>query len=386
MKIPSIQRNLLYIFTFSLVFEGWNILQLGGISIPKVIAYVLVFFSLFNFKQTFSVFQQRKYLIPLFAFSAILLISYVLNQDRSDSLFFLLFMILQNVIFFWIATNIMINNPGTTDKVLLLLNLAILLSAVLFLFGIGAELEEGRLTIFGENPNRIGLFSVFSILFIFSLILENTQNYRKSRFLLLLLLIPLLKMAALSGSRVTFFGLIIALVTFFIIKSNRNFLYKSLTLVFGGITIFALYLYLMSFEVLRERLSLAFTAGDLSGRDVIWEYALPLILKKPILGLGVNGYAEIMSYRYGGFFSPHNVFIEIFAYGGILGLIAYFTFFFQIGKESYNLKKDKNYVLPLTYTILLLFIYLSGQALAVKSFWIIYAYIATAHKIQQKQG
>jgi O-antigen ligase len=253
--------------------------------------------------------------------------------------------------------------------------MGIFISALLFMLGIGTGIEEGRLTLFGQNPNSIGLFSVFSVLFIISTVFENKQNFRNSRYWLLTFTVPLIYMAAQTGSRTTFLGLFFTLALYFVLKSKTNFSIKLISLLLGGITMYALYSFFMTFDVLRERMISFYTEGNISGRDVIWSYIVPKIMEKPILGVGINGYTKIIGVLYGKFFSPHNVFIELFAYSGILGLLAFLLFVFQILKEGYYRLKNENFVLPILYIFLILFVFLSGQALAVKLFWIIYAYL-----------
>ena len=337
-----------------------------------------MFFSLLDFKQNLSVAPLKRFLVPLFAFSGLLLFSYLINYRIEDNTFFLVSRLLQNILFFWIVTNIMNNNPITVYKVLLSLNIAILLSALLFLFRIGTDFDhDGRLTLFGENSNKIGLFAVFSILFIISGISENKQNYRKWRYLLLIFIIPLINMAAQTASRVTFFGLLLTVFLYFILKSKKNLSGKLLFFLFGGGVIFALYSYLMTFDVLSERLFRTYYEGSMSGRDIIWAHVLPSILEKPVFGIGINGYSSIISQLYGGFYSPHNVFIEIFAYSGLLGLIVFFCFLFQIAREGFNILRYDDYVLPTLFFFLILFVFLSGQGLETKVFWMIFAYLAT---------
>jgi|WetSurSiteA1Bulk_404760.scaffolds.fasta_scaffold05189_2 O-antigen ligase len=352
-------------------------MNIGSISIPKIIALGLVFISLFRIGQSFSISTLKRFLIPVFLFSLSLFISYLINYEGYDISFRLLFMIIQNIVFFWIVANILKNNPEAGYKVLLSLNLAIFVSALLFMLGIGVEITEGRLTIFSENANRLGMFSIFSILFIISNVFENKQHLGSSRYLLLTLTIPLANMAAQTGSRSTYIGLLLTIALYFVLKSKSKFSLKIVYFFLGGVALFALNSYLMTFDVLSERMNSFYSEGNLSGRDVIWQFVMTRIMEKPIFGVGINGYTNIISELYGSFFSPHNVFLEIFAYSGLLGLLIFLYFIFQMVREGYYINKYDNYLMPLLYLVLILFVFLSGQALNLKAFWIIYAYLVT---------
>jgi len=279
----------------------------------------------------------------------------------------------------------MYNNPKMVFNVLFYVNLGFFISAVFFIFGIGVEYNEGRLTIFGENSNRIGLFSVFSLIYIFSTIIENKQNYNKWRYWLLVLIVPLLNMAAQTASRVTFFALVLSVGLFFILKSDKNIAIKLFYTFLGAISIYAIFSYLMTFDLLRDRLFSFIDEGNLSGRDILWTYTIPFILEKPVIGVGVNGYTHIISGLRGSFFSPHNVFIEIIAYSGFLGLLTFFLFFYRIFRAAIDSLKNHKFVLLFINVVLIFFIFFSGQGLAVKFFWILYACIITININLSKQ-
>jgi O-antigen ligase len=124
-----------------------------------------------------------------------------------------------------------------------------------------------------------------------------------------------------------------------------------------------------------KRLELAVDKGDLSGRDTIWEDILPYILDKPIFGLGVDGYFDVISIFFGKFFSPHNVFIEILAYGGLVAFAIFFFFYYRLINISIYLKSKEDYILPIVLLQFILQIFSAGQGLTSKPFWMIYVYI-----------
>ena len=76
----------------------------------------------------------------------------------------------------------------------------------------------------------------------------------------------------------------------FILKSDKNIAIKLFYTFLGAISIYAIFSYLMTFDLLRDRLFSFIDEGNLSGRDILWTYTIPFILEKPVIGVGVNGY------------------------------------------------------------------------------------------------
>jgi O-antigen ligase len=75
-----------------------------------------------------------------------------------------------------------------------------------------------------------------------------------------------------------------------------------------------------------------FENGYVSGRDVLFRMALDLWLQHPILGTGINSFAEITKLG-AGFPYPHNLFLAVAAEGGIVGLALLVNAFYQLRHE-----------------------------------------------------
>jgi O-antigen ligase len=257
--------------------------------------------------------------------------------------------------------------------------IGIFIMAILYMLNIGIEYKVGRLSIFGENSNKIGIFAVIAIFFILSLVIENKQQLSVNRFWFLLFLLPLFKIIAETGSRVTFIGLMFSLVVFFTIQKRRKVINKFLIKALGVVAIVLVFYYLMSNELLQERMQNTVERGDLAGRDYIWRTILPPVLDNLFLGIGANGYSSLSYNAFGTFYSPHNVFIEIMAYSGLIGLFTFLLFYYKLTKTAWQINKDHSYILPI---VMLLFIFLNfftGQGLGVKLFWVVYAYILSVY-------
>lgn len=376
MSYSKLQNSLIYLFSFSLVFESWGLVSLAGNSIPKLFAYLLIAVSLLKPGITLNIFLLRKYLTPLFLFLFLMIFSYILFADETYTGLQNLISILLNGFFFWFLANILTKKPTFAYKTFLATNIGIFLSTVLYMFGVGVEFSDGgRLTIFGENANRIGVFAVISTLFILSTIFENPGGLGKFRYLLILLLIPLLNITAQTGSRVSFLGLIISITLFFVFLKGQKKQTRILILIIGAVGVYLLYNYFMTFEVIQSRMTSFYEEGDLAGRDRIWEMIVPLIKQNPLFGIGISGYIEASLSLLGRRISPHNVYLEVLVYTGVLGFLAFMFFIFRVFLASYKTYRHRNYLLPFVLVLFILFVFFSGQGLNIKMYWMFYVFI-----------
>jgi O-antigen ligase len=253
--------------------------------------------------------------------------------------------------------------------------IGIFIMAILYMLNIGIDYNEGRLTVFGENSNKVGIFSAIAIFFILSLVIENKLQLSGRRFWLLPFLLPFLKIIAETGSRVTFFGLMISLVVFFSIQKRKQVIKKFLIYGIGVVAVALVYYYLMSNKLLQERIQITLKYGDLAGRDNIWRAILPVVLDNLFLGIGANGYSRLSFNVFGYFTSPHNVFIELMAYGGLIGLFTFILFYYRLTRIAWQINKDHTYALPIVLLFFILLNFLTGQGIGVKLFWVVYAYV-----------
>jgi O-antigen ligase len=371
----KIQNFLLYLFSLTLVFEVWEGLSLGGNSIPKFVAIILIIALLFLGGRRISYKSIRAYTIPLIIFGITLTIITLYNYNDDNASMKLLPGILMNIILFIFILRFVRANPRSGYKMMEMLTVGILIMTVLFIFGIGVDYEDGRLTIFGENSNKVGLYAITAFMFILSTIVENPLNYGRSRYYLIIALAPLINMVAQSASRVTFFSFIIILLLFFILKGGKSTIRRAGLIIFGFIAIYVILNYLLSFEILRNRVLDTIEDKDLAGRDLIWESFLPLFISNPVFGVGLSGYTEASYKIYKLFYSPHNVFLEVAIYTGLIGLIAFLVFLYRVVRFAFNALSSQHYILPLLLIVLIILICFSGQMLNVKPYWMIIAYI-----------
>jgi len=368
--LKHIQNLSLYLFFFFVNFQELKLFGIGFFSIPKLTGLIYVFSILPNIGKYIVTTGIKKILVPIWLFFGFLTFISLLNIS-SDSFYFFDFGIFQNIMLLWFLINHGRRDETVLDKGLLSLALGSVALTLLFVANIGVSTDEtGRVSLFGDNSNIIGLRMCISIMILLSIVIQNNLKLGWIRYLLLTPIPLMLKLLAETGSRVAIIAFVLCFITgVFLIKTKRKWI-KGAIFVIAIIVGVVIWQFLMQYDALIARLLQSYEEGDLSGRDEIYKQVIPVILNNPIWGIGETRYAAIF-----GDMSPHNVFLEILAYTGIIGLLLYLTFFFQVVKSVLTIKKLSNNILPLLLLIPVLGFLLSAQILTQKLGWIIYAYI-----------
>ena len=127
------------------------------------------------------------------------------------------------------------------ENALLVLALGSILLAVFYNAGIGVSLDQGRITLFGDNSNITSIRMVISILIIVVAVMQNRLQIGLHRFLFLIPVILMIKLMAETGSRVGFISLALAFIAgilFYKAKNNWNKIFITI----GGFFSFAYFL------------------------------------------------------------------------------------------------------------------------------------------------
>jgi len=178
-----------------------------------------------------------------------------------------------------------------------------------------------------------------------------------------------------TGSRTAFIGFIFSLGLILYNYSGIS-LTKKMLLSFFTITIFILIWFaFLKNTMVAGRLFTSINEGDLSSRDLIWLAAFEIIIDNYLFGVGKTGYSEKILSIFGDIPSPHNVFVEVVCYTGILGLIVFLLFILRVVAKVRFINKIKKDSLPLVVLIAVILNLLSGQLFDAKFMWAFLAFI-----------
>jgi len=232
------------------------------------------------------------------------------------------------------------------------------ISFLLVLISIFGKYTGGRMRFLKANPIPVSVLLMVGLVIFLIGITQNIFNEGKyGKWFCAIAIIPLLYSIFLVGSRGPLISIIVGLIFGILIlfktkikgRNTTIILIISLILVLVGISCYdIIYSSLFSSKNIPEvsktipevkkvipnieRFSLK-NAKNISVNIRLESYstAWQLFKNKPLFGIGTGGFP-------GGY--PHNIFLEIAAENGLLGLIIFFGFLFTICQKGYLFLKD----------------------------------------------
>ncbi len=371
-----IQKYTLFIYIFSINFELWDPFNTGiDFFLTKVSALLYIFSTLPEFILFFSIKNYKKFLVPIFIFFGILTYMNYINQSKGYSVYF-------NIPFFLnlIIMLVSLNHSRIENKLLLkclfVFSISLVVFTVMYMFGIQTDSSfEDRITVLNNNQNELGLKLAISILVLLVIVRENRLNLNRFRYLFYLIIPIMFIFMVKTGSRVAFISLILGLITYFLLQGKNITINKILKIVPIFVIALIIWQFILKNSVLLSRLFSTVNEGDLSGRDIRWLASIDLISKNQLFGQGETGYSKNIEPLLGFYSSPHNVFIEILCYTGVVGLIIFSIFLLRVIVSAAKSYYYKNELLPLVLLFPIFGMILSGQIIGTKIAWIIFTYI-----------
>lgn len=267
------------------------------------------------------------------------------------------------------------------------ITLGVTLLSLMYYLGFGVDVisEEERLFLFGRNPNELGVLSCIALdVIIYNWIIKDEFHIGKIRFVLILLILPLINILLATASRTALIVLCMSFIVL-VLTYQCSYYLKFFVLILGCFLFVLISIVIMESDTLMaKRFAETLEEGNTSGRTDIWMSLLPFFFENPFWGVGEIGYVEIssrallMSWQEDSLirgYSPHNEVIAVLLYTGIMGGICMISFWLRI-----FFKAIKNFFLLDNVLCLLLLIPIfisifTAQALGVKIIWIMYALV-----------
>ncbi|MRH99165.1 hypothetical protein GH721_01350 [Kriegella sp. EG-1] len=373
-KLEKVNKISLYVLVFTVTFENWNPFNLGGIiSITYMgsILYILTWLPLL--KSNFHLKPLKKYIIPLLLLTLAGILSTAINNIYAETIQntynqrFLTLVILMILI-----ANQLYNDPKLISKVLSVYIASIILLYPLVLLGVGTEFVGGRLKLFGENPNGLGVKVVLAFLIITARLINNKFTLKKFILNIVFALI-MLNLIMMTGSRGALASVFLGIAC--LIFYMKTSIWRKATFAIGGI-VFSVFLfnYIMSVNPdFSNRIERTIDKGD-TGREELWSTAWLIIQDNPVFGVGIAGAVPEMFHYTGRMMYPHNVFLYILMTTGIIGLIFFLMFILALARNLYkNFKINNEIVYLVMYVIVLFNMAKSGGAIGKIFFWFFFA-------------
>lgn len=380
--LKQVQMVALCIFFFSINFEmfepfssiTWSVSRFTGI-----LYFVTLIPEIKFFLRTDRI---GNILLTIWIFFGFLTLMSLLNINEVSKEYFNI-SIFQNILLFWFLANHARKDYLILEKGMLFFALGTIVFSIMYIIGYGVEYEEGRLTMFKENQNALGISMCIGIMILLLFVVQNKIQLGRWRYLFLAFLPLMVVFLFETGSRKAFLSLVASFITGVILLKTNKISGKLVAMLLGMLGLIALGILLMQSDVLRDRLLDTAQKGDLSQRDVIWSKVMPTIIENPFFGVGNTGYDLYSVITFGGtMMSPHNVILEVLSLTGITGLLIYFTYLYQVLMRSYKAYTTNGLLLPILLSFPMLSLIVSGQILTSKLGWIIFAYSVGSNAIK----
>ena len=368
-----IQELSVLIFVFSINFETIKLFNIDFF-ISKVSILFLFFICLITNPKLFIVKSFSKIIKPLIFYFLLLTAINYHNVNSISSVFFDIPFFL-NIILCILMVNISRKSPQLLEKSFLVFGVSTYILGLLFILNIGATFQMERATMFGMNPNTLGVCCSLTILIFIKHILENKISNLIIKVLISLGIVLCFYTMISTVSRIGFLTLFFSSSIYLYLSENVSKKQKLFIRFFSLISILLIWFFFIRESFVIDRISNTIYNSDLSSRDLIWVKVLGMINDNYIWGIGETGYLSQIGLYFGESTSVHNVFLEVLCYTGIIGFIIFMIFLVRLFLRALYMKKKYNDTFQLIIFIYLLAIMFSAQIFEPKFAWILIAYI-----------
>lgn len=363
----------LYLLVFSVTFESWDPFQLVGtvsVTFITTILYLATWVPLIS--RNFHFLPFTKYVLPLLLLIVVGFICSAINSEYVTAVKFAYNYrtLLLIVLMAFIAAHLYCK-PKISPNVLNSYVASMLLVFFLVSTGNGVTYENGRLLLFGENPNVMGAKAALAFLITISKLINN---FSVKRFLIIMAIcIPFIGLVATSGSRGAFVSMFLGLFVLLLFRKT-GILNKWALIIFAVLASGVLITYLLETNpIMADRFLNTVETGDI-GRNVLWDAAFNIIKDNIIIGAGFEGVKPRMFAYSGAYMKPHNVFLYLFIACGLPGIVLFLIFLTRLTKLLFrHFQKSGDSLNLVLFFIVLLNMSKQGGSFGKILFWFFFA-------------
>lgn len=375
----------MFALVFSITFENWDPFKLvGTLSITYMTSVLYIVSWIPHLKSNLNLGLFKKYAFPLILFIVAGLVSTALHSNYADEIKYAYnYRVLLLIILMFLLVSHFSNDVSLVSKALKVYIASIMLMFVLYQLGVGVEYDQGRLRIFGENPNLLGMKAVIALL----IIIGGAQDHKFSLKRILfgaLLIFPLLSLIIESGSRGAFLSIFIGLALIIFFKKMSVLKKVMLTIVGFLVSAFFFINVMQNNEVLQARLTRSIEKGDI-GRSHVWQGALQVIENNIFVGVGFPGALPEMKKYAGRAHDPHNVFLYVWMTTGVIGFFFFMLFIWRMVKSLIlSYRQTGKIVYLVIFMIILINMAKAGGGIAMILFYFFYSVLIGSTFIEEK--
>jgi len=374
---------------FALFLKTNNAFELNKIILFKILVLILLLLTvikiIINFnknilKNLFSNIMLNKYLFIILLFLIVLCLSTIfsINTQTSFNGLYTRQEGLVSYLFYFLFFVLLIINVKNNKQIKKIINVTVFSSLVVCIYGliqasgndpfIWIESTKIRITSTFGQPNMLASYLLLVIPLNIYLLISNKKLVLKIIYFIILIsqLLCLFFTYSISGFVGFIFGIIIVGIFYLYFnkikfKKNAKYLILGFLILFFGLLI----INFQNNSVLKSKFNNLFSpnTGSTSARIDFWKASSKAILKKPLLGYGLETQRDVLVEYYDkswGIHSnvntvpnrAHNLFLDILLTIGIIGLLAYLALLYLFFKLILLNIKNNNYK-KLNFAILL---------------------------------
>lgn len=380
--VPLVKRPVrwaFYVFVFSLIFEEIPIyipVEVTLITTGILLLAALLFQPRNSYRRPPAAFWC--FIIYLWLGIVILAFYHALFDA---GVVFRQLKLLQLIVLFWIAYNLMRDGHTATGALLSLVASCAVMS-VLNGLGLTTTSEAtmsklGRLTAYGMDANQLGGMLALAILALVGLVSGFKRDWIRPRFLVWPVAALLAVTMVQTGSRGALLALGAGLSVLTLRKGTILSRLRNVLMVLLGIAFFS-WIALQS-EMVRHRFAVTLEEGNMSEREEIYPIAWQMFLEKPVIGWGPVTNTVELGNRVGMFgheerLDAHNLILYVLTATGIIGAIPFFAGVWLCVRAAWKERGGAHGILPLAMTATLLTADMSVSGLNWKQHWLVLAY------------
>jgi O-antigen ligase len=337
----------LYAFVASIPFESIGASGQGVEAVPGTISKALgitwAVFCLIN--PNVPLRWMHRTIIAVAMFLGILctrtlLIDPALLPDAAEYLL----MLAQLIAMSWLVINVISNRPKLYETIAWVYAVSCVVLGLLQVLGLTTtELEGGRVTAFGEDPNIMcGKLAVGLVLMIGLTWGRAGTGVWKMLFGLLtcpVMVISILGSGSRGGMVAMLAGLGVLLWPVFMARGGIARILRA-TLLLAGL--FGIFYGISTASVLTDRWNLVIDGRDFAKRQLLYPEALDMLVRKPLTGWGpIQNYQELAERMHDNEAtqSTENTFLWALTSVGILGSLPFFYFIYYAVRSSWRARK-----------------------------------------------
>lgn len=385
--LNTINDYCLLLLVFSVTFESWDPFNLVGtvsVTFLTTILYLASWVPLIS--KNFNIVPFKKFVAPLLLLIVVGFVCSAVNSEYVTAMkeAYNYRTLLLIVLMTFIAAHLYCK-PKISSIVLNAYVASMLLVFLLVLLGNGVTYVNGRLLLFGENPNVMGSKAALAFLITISKLINNFSI--KRCIIIIAICIPFISLTATSGSRGALVSMFLGLAVLLYFR-DTGILQKWGLLVFAAFASGILITYLLETNPLMAERFLETVESGETGRNALWDSAFRIIKDNIIIGSGFEGVKPRMFAYSGLYMKPHNVFLYIFISCGLPGIILFLIFLTRLTKLLFGHFKKSGDSLNLVLFVIVVFnMSKQGGSIGKILFWFFFAVLmgSAAHVISRNE-